>query len=123
MKSAREEMVESFKNVEAFERAIAEKVKNDMNYLAYEPAAVFAAASVILCVQQNFNPDDKDIVIDYDMLFELSDITERAKKKFFRDALGDGIGNLNDMFFMFPDRAIQDYLAARGSRNLRLARG
>ena len=118
MKSAREIMVESFKNTEAFGRAISEKIKKDFSHVVYEPPVAFAAAFVILFVQYNFEPDDKNINIDYDTFFKLADITDKSRKKFFRDNLGDDLGILSDMFFAFPDQAIKDFIGARGTRNL-----
>ena len=115
-------MVESFKNAEVFSNAITEKIRKDMSYLPYEPAAVFTASYIIYCVQSAFSPDDKEISLDYDAFFELSGIKDKSQKKFFRDSLGDGIGKLSDMFFVYPNQAVLDFLLARGARSPRLTR-
>ena len=120
MKSAREVMIENFRNVEAFGCAIAEKIKKDYSHVSYETPVAFAAAYVILFVQYNFEPDDKNITIDYDTFFELADITDKSRKKFFRDNLGDDLNKLSDMFFVFQDQAVKDFIAARGTRNLEM---
>ena len=119
MKSARDLLIEHNKDIEAFEHALGEKFRRDLSHMADNPAAVFAAAAIILHVQTNFSPEDKGISVSYDTLFKLNGIDDKSTRKFFRDALGDDIGKFGELYFMFPDNVVKDCLVARGMNPIR----
>ena len=119
MKSARDLLVEHNKSIEAFELALGEKFSRDLSHLADNPAAIFAAAVIILHVQTNYSPIDKNISVNYDTLFRLNEINDKSTQKFFRDALGDDIGKFGDLYFVFPDNVVKDSLVARGMNPIR----
>ena len=114
MKSKREQLVENFKNIAAFEAAILNKVRSDFDNVQYEVAACYAAAFVVYHVQNNLPQDQKDTTIDFDTLFKISGASYKSKQKFLRDNLGENIKKLNDLFFVFPLLVVEDYLNSRG---------
>jgi len=114
MKSEREKLIEGFKNAAEFEAAILNKVRNEFDNVPYEPAACYAAAYVVYHVQGSLLPEQKYKVIDFETLFKLGGASYKSKQKFLRDSLGENINKLNDLFFVFPQQAVEDYLNARG---------
>lgn len=116
MKSKRDILMENYKNAEDFENVLVNKVRNELNPVSNETAACYAAAYAVYYVQLSFSPVEKDIIIDYATLFKLGGVTDKSRQKFLFDNLGDNINKLNDLFFVFPQQTIMDFLTARGMK-------
>lgn len=121
MKTAREELIEGYKNAADLEAAIIKKVQNEFTNVVYEPLTIYAVGYVIYHVQANLAPSQKETVIDFDMLFKMSNAYYRAKQKWLKDSLGENLGKINDLFFLFPQQACHDFLNNRGKNSAREA--
>ena len=117
MKTAREVLMEDYKNAQEFEAALTNKVRTEFSNVAYETGTLYTAGYVVFHVQANYTPDQKDIVIDFDTLFRISGATYKTKQKWLRDNLGDNLGKLNDLFFVYPQQAVLDFLNSRGKNS------
>jgi len=121
MKTAREELIDSYKLVRDLEAAITKKVRNEFVGVKYEPFAIYISGFVIYHVQENFTPEQKDTVIDFDTLYKISGAWYKSKQKWLRDYLGDNLDKLNDLFFVFPQQTIHEFLNTRGKNSAREA--
>ena len=120
MKSAREQLKDNYINAANFETALINKIRGEFSDVFYEQATSYAAALVIYHVQESYTLEQKDIVIDYDTLFRISGASCRAKQKWLRDSLGDNLRKISDLFFVYPQFAVLDFLNSRGKSSGRL---
>jgi len=114
MKTNRELRIEQGLAVTALTNALTELVEGEWGRPAGDYATRFAVAWVLFLIQRDFFPEERAGALNYETLFERSEIGDVCVQYYLKNNLGADIEKLGAWIDRYPQELLQVWLEMMG---------